>query len=80
VDEAALARREEARLWPSLHPALLRIVTRCVDATAWGREGFRECIGNNPPLLWKSLWASGARGREGRVIACFALDCPRFEQ
>jgi len=63
-----------------LKPVLLRIVTCGEHATAHGRDGFRKCIGNNPPLLWKSLWAIGARRREGRVIACFALDCPRFEQ
>jgi hypothetical protein len=63
-----------------LQRLLLRIVTRCAEATVQRRDGFRECIANNPPLLWKSLWASGAGGREGRVIACFALDCPRFEQ
>jgi hypothetical protein len=80
VDDAALARREEARLWPSLQPVLLRIVTCAARALAQGRDEFRECAGNNPPLLWKSLWASGARRREGRVIACFALDCLRFEQ
>jgi hypothetical protein len=51
-----------------------------MHAAVRGRDRFRKCAGNNPPLLWKSLWASGARRREGRVIACFALDCLRFEQ
>jgi hypothetical protein len=80
VEDAARAGRDEARLWPSLQPVLLRIVTCAARAVAQRRDGFRECIANNPPLLWKSLWASGGRERQGRVIACFALDCPRFEQ
>jgi hypothetical protein len=61
-------------------PVLLRAVTCGVNATAQRRDGFRGCDTNNPPLLWKSLWASGAHRREGRVIACFSLDCLRFEQ
>jgi hypothetical protein len=80
VDEAALLGREEARLWPSLHLHRQRVVTSLRQRHNAGRGGFRECSANNPPLLWKSLWASGARRREGRVIACFALDCLRFEQ
>jgi hypothetical protein len=54
-----------------------------MNATARQRRGAADCVlrmANNPPLLWKSLWASAVALAPSRVFWRFALDCLSFEQ